>query len=120
MIPTQNWPNGIAITPDGKYAYVTDTNTATNQDGLVSVISTATNTVTATITVGGNPNHGVAITPDGKYVYVTNDDGAVAVISTATNTVTANITIGAQSTPLLPPQIGSVTIAKRLEPILRL
>ena len=49
--------------------------------------------MTATITVGGNPNQGVAITPDGKYVYVTNDDGAVAVISTATNSVTANITI---------------------------
>ena len=69
----------------------------TNQGGIVSVISIATNKVTATITVGGNPNHGVAITPNGKYVYVTNFDGTVDVISTATNTVTANITIGTQS-----------------------
>lgn len=92
-IPAQNWPTGIAITPDGKYAYVTDINSPTGQEGLVSVISTATNTLVAAITVGGNPNHGVAVTPDGKYVYITNNDGAVAVISTATNTVTANITI---------------------------
>ena len=53
--------------------------------------------MTATITIGGNPNQGVAITPNGEYVYVTNYDGAVTVISTATHTVTANITIGTQS-----------------------
>jgi YVTN family beta-propeller protein len=92
-ITGQNWPTGIAITPDGKYAYVTDINSPTGQEGYVSVISTTTNTLVATITIGGNPNHGVAVTPDGKYVYVTNNDGAVAVISTSTNTVTANITI---------------------------
>jgi YVTN family beta-propeller protein len=92
-ITGQNWPTGIAITPDGKYAYVTDINSPTGQEGYVSVISTETNTLVATITIGGNPNHGVAVTPDGKYVYVTNNDGAVAVISTSTNTVTANITI---------------------------
>lgn len=92
-ITGQNWPTGIAITPDGKYAYVTDINSPIGQEGYVSVISTETNTLVATITIGGNPNHGVAVTPDGKYVYVTNNDGAVAVISTSTNTVTANITI---------------------------
>ena len=58
---------GVAITPDGAYAYVTNYTTYT-----VSVISTATNTVTATVTVGSDP-YGVAVTPNGAYVYVTNE-----------------------------------------------
>ena len=56
----------MAITPDGKHAYV-----ANELDGTVSVITTATGAVSAPITVGKLP-HGVAITPDGKHAYVTN------------------------------------------------
>ena len=43
-------------------AYITNFN-----DGTVSVINTATNTVVATIPVGGHP-YGVAVTPDGGRV----------------------------------------------------
>ena len=82
-------PEGIAITPNGNYAYVT------NEGGTtVSVINTATNSVTATVTVGNGPV-GVAVTPDGKYAYVTNSGGTtVSVINTATNNVTATVTVG--------------------------
>ena len=38
------------------------------------MIATATNTVTATVTVGSHP-YGVAVTPNGLYVYVTNAAG---------------------------------------------
>ncbi len=52
------------------------------------MIDTATNTVTATITVGNGPRS-VAITPDGALAYVTNFGAdTVSVIDTATNTVT--------------------------------
>src|SRR5262249_44039721 len=66
--------------------------------GTVSVIDTASNTVTATIPVGIIP-YGVAVTPDGSTVYVANEDpathaGTVSVIATATNTVTATIPVG--------------------------
>ncbi len=48
----------------------------------VSVINPATNTVVATIPVGGGPN-GVAINPTNGLVYVTNDDSnTVSVVST--------------------------------------
>ena len=40
-----------------------------NLDNTVSVIDTATNTVTATVPVGSYPI-GVAVTPDGTKVYV--------------------------------------------------
>jgi YVTN family beta-propeller protein len=60
----------------------------------VSVIATATNTVTTTIPVVGGPN-GVAVTPDGSTVYVTNaGDNTVSAIATATNTITATIPVG--------------------------
>ncbi|MDF3293222.1 Ig-like domain repeat protein [Streptomyces silvisoli] len=88
-----NFPTGVAITPDGLHAYV-----ANEGSNNVSVIATATNTVTATVPVGTTP-FGVAITPDGLHAYVTNSgDNTVSVIATATNTVTATVPVG--TTPL--------------------
>ena len=71
-------------------AYITNVSSNT-----VSVIATATNTVTATIPVGSSTPVGVAVTPDGSKVYVANDPhNTVSVIATATNTVTATIPVG--------------------------
>jgi YVTN family beta-propeller protein len=89
-------PVSVAITPDGKHAYVT--NEGTNGAGdTVSVITTATGAVSP-ITVGSGPD-AVAFTPDGKQAYVTNSgtNGAgdtVSVITTATGAVSAPITVG--------------------------
>ena len=82
-------PSERRCTPDGSKVYVT--NAASN---TVSVIDTATNTVTATIPVGSG-RQGVAVTPDGSKVYVanTNSPGTVSVIDTATNTVTATVPV---------------------------
>jgi YVTN family beta-propeller protein len=64
-------------------AYITNVS-----DGTVSVIDTATNTVTATITVPSPNLWAVAVTPDGIKVYVVNEsDGTVSVISTVTDTI---------------------------------
>src|SRR5918993_1225982 len=59
-------------------AYVTNFS-----DNTVSVIDTATNTVTTTVSVGAGPR-GVAITPGGAFAYVANLSGTVSVIDTAT------------------------------------
>ena len=81
-------PSGVATTPDGAFAYVT------NQGGTVSVIETVTHTVVATVPVGAFAV-GVAITPDGAFAYVTNSGpDNVSVISTATNTVVETIDVG--------------------------
>jgi YVTN family beta-propeller protein len=97
-VPVGADPLGIAITPDGTKAYVTNYGTgslvifgnelSTSTD--VFVIDTATNTVIATVPVGGI---GVAVTPDGKKVYVTNGFENVSVIDTATNTVIATVPV---------------------------
>jgi YVTN family beta-propeller protein len=85
-VPSQ--PTGIALTPDGVFAYVT--NASSN---VVSVIGTATNTVVASVPVStATESFSVAITPNGAYAYVVVNQ-AVAVIATATHTVVANIPI---------------------------
>ncbi|MDH6284901.1 YncE family protein [Prescottella agglutinans] len=88
-VPVGSGSTGVAITPNGARAYVT--NMYTNS---VSVIDTATNTVTDTVPVGEQPR-GVAITPNGARAYVTNGYGnSVSVIDTATNTVTDTVPVG--------------------------
>ena len=68
---------GIAVTPNGKYAYVTDTNIIQGFAGnTVSVINTATNTVLGSPITVGSGALGIAITPDGKYAYVANNHDA--------------------------------------------
>jgi len=94
-----NTPYGIAITPDGQYAYI-----ANDAGGNVTVINTMTGGVLPNIAVGKLPV-GVSITPDGQYVYVTNlGDSSVSVIATASKTVVKTIRTGDLSRPSL---IGS-------------
>jgi YVTN family beta-propeller protein len=75
-------PAGVAITPDGRHAYV-----ASEISDVVSVIDAATATIGATITVGSGPV-GVAITPDGSHAYVTNFDAGTVVVIPAVPTLT--------------------------------
>lgn len=79
----------------GRSAYVTNL-----RGNSVSVVDTASGTVTATIPVGRFPE-GVAESPDASRVYVVNDgDNNVSVIDTATNTVTATVPVGAVPGPV--------------------
>ena len=104
-------PWGVAITPNGSYAYVTNYSSAN-----VSVIATATNTVVATVTVGANP-WGVAITPNGSYVYVANNGSSdVSVIekiltfSDSTINVAENINIDGLLTAATATVTGNSTV----------
>jgi len=107
-------PNGVAISPNGKNAYVT------RNDGTVSIIDTVTDKVKYTVicfwgrdtgTFGDGPI-GVAPTPDGKKVYVvcqrTNN---VFVIDAKTNTIKTVVPVG--SHPIAFGQfIGSIPVKK--------
>jgi YVTN family beta-propeller protein len=69
---------------------------ANNGSNDVSVIDTATNKVTATISVGSFPL-GVTVTPDGGNVYVTNTNSAtVSVIDPVSNKVIDRVSVGTQ------------------------
>ena len=117
-IPVQHGANGVAVNPEGTIAYVTSDNWTNSENtlsestgaklalimgtkehvtaskGIVSVIDTATNTVTATIPLGSGAR-GVIVNPNGKKVYVTTpSNNNVSVIDTATNKVTATVPVG--------------------------
>ncbi|MGH3930541.1 MAG: YncE family protein, partial [Pseudonocardiaceae bacterium] len=64
VMPVGDAPYGVAVTPDGRRAYITNFGSDS-----VSVIDTVNNTVTGTIAVGVGP-YGVVVTPDGR-VYIT-------------------------------------------------
>lgn len=87
-------------------AYITNTSA-----GTVSVIDTATNTVTATIAVGGTDT-GVAVSPDGSKVYIGSfDTNTVSVIATATNRVIATIAVPSPLGVAVSPDGGKVYVA---------
>lgn len=83
-------PNGIAITPDGRYAYVANNNnnSVPGADN-VSVIDTATNKLVTTINDASfNEPYTVTINAAGTRAYVTNSNSTtVTIIDIATNTV---------------------------------
>lgn len=86
--PVQDSLEGMAVAPDGSSVYVT-----VGDQHEVAVISTATNTVSATIT-GLEQPVGVAVNAAGTTAWVSQlnaGNGSVAVIDTATDTVTGTI-----------------------------
>ena len=92
VIPVAAGPQSGAITPDGKFAYVTSTNTHS-----LTVLDMATNAVVGSIPISAGPPQYVAFTPDGKTAYISvydelhNTGNAVLVLDTASRTVTASI-----------------------------
>ncbi|MCO1602776.1 YncE family protein [Desulfosporosinus nitroreducens] len=97
-LPDDSFPKGVAITPDGSRAYVTNRGTPDS----VTVINTATNTIVTTIPLpDGSDPAGIAITPDGSRAYVTNSGtpDSVTVINTATNTILTTIPLPDGSNP---------------------
>ncbi len=74
----------------------------------MSVISTTTDTLTATIPVGSGPL-GVAVTPGHPKAYVTNSNSkSVSVINTATDTPTATIPVGSEPLDVAFGTVGKV------------
>ncbi len=88
-IPLAETPEGVAAAPDGKTVWVTS-----YRADQVSRIDTATNTVTATVTVD-NPR-AVAVRPDGDRVYVASQvhNGVLTAIDTRTGLVTGTTELG--------------------------
>lgn len=79
-IPVGNEPRYVALHPNDRYAYVTNT-----VDGTVSVIDLSLEKPAVSgqpVQVGSEPR-GIAITPNGKYLYVANHTaGNISVIRT--------------------------------------
>ena len=94
-IPTGEDPESIAITPNGKRAFVV--NFVGNS---VTVIETASRAPVATLPLPSNGER-IAISPDGKTAYATSESKEkVVVINTETATETGTITVGPEASAL--------------------
>jgi YVTN family beta-propeller protein len=70
-------PTNLAVTPDGSQVWVAVTGPQTGlpSKGAISVISTATNTVTATLHLPATDPRRIAFSPSGAFAYVTTSQG---------------------------------------------
>jgi YVTN family beta-propeller protein len=90
-IPLGRYPRGIAVSPDGKVAYV-----AIMGETRVAKVNLHDYQVTWIEGVGVGPRH-VVLSPDGRHLYVTNNKGgSVSKVDTATGEVVAEQHTGNQ------------------------
>ena len=89
LVPVGQDPEAVAVTPDGSQAWVADTGPETGVPtlGAISVVSTATDTVTSTLSLPLADPRAITFSPSGATAYVTTAEGLV-IISTATVKVT--------------------------------
>jgi serine/threonine protein kinase, bacterial len=88
-IPVGKSPDGVALSPDERTAYVVNID-----DDTISVIDLPARSTVATIGVGDRPIS-VAVHPDGRTAFVTNNESrSVSVIDTATRAVVAQLPVG--------------------------
>ncbi|MEO8018032.1 MAG: hypothetical protein ABI769_09480 [Pseudomonadota bacterium] len=91
-VPVGKEPRFVAVSPDDKYAYVTNA-----FDGTMSIIDLTAATpvaIGAAINVGVEPR-GIAVTPNGTYAFIAqNTVGEVAVVRLSNYEVVASIHVG--------------------------
>jgi YVTN family beta-propeller protein/YD repeat-containing protein len=86
-------PQGVALSPEGQTAFVTNSGSDT-----VSDVSTSTITASGSASTGNTPS-GVAVAPDGSVYLVANEGaGTVSVFSGSTSTLLATVTVGTDPT----------------------
>lgn len=82
--------DAVKVNPNGKQVF------ALRSSGTVSIIDTASNTVSQTVTVGNNI-YDLDITPDGSRVYVSTAAGTVIIIDAKTGVIIGNaISVGSE------------------------
>jgi YVTN family beta-propeller protein len=87
----------VAVTPDGRFAYVSIFGYPTTPTGTVWVIDLARRATKTTITTPDSGNEGSNVSPNGRFVFVTDFLTAqVSVIDTHDNQIVANIPVGSE------------------------
>lgn len=103
--PSFYTPYGVAVSKDGKYAFVANNGNDLDPGKTVSVIDLEAMAVIKVIEVGNQP-FGVAVSPDGTKVYVTNQytdspNGSLSIIDIQTlEVVTTVANVGKNPTAL--------------------
>ena len=86
------FPNYVQVAPNGQFAYITNQGTR-----VVTVLDTATDQVSATISIPQGPPQAVSFSPDSRTAYVSvygsHSVPAIVFIDTATRKVTATVPV---------------------------
>ncbi len=101
-IPVGKTPAYVQVAPNGKFAYIANQNA-----GVITVFSTATDTISGIINIPQGSPQFISFSPDSRTAYVSifngnsyaNDDDAVhliAFVNTATRTVTGTVQVNNQ------------------------
>jgi YVTN family beta-propeller protein len=97
-------PRCIAVSPDDRFAFVTNA-----ISGTVSVVSLAQRRVVKEIKVGIEPR-GCALTPDGSLLYVANHtEGTVSIIDTASLAVAGAVQVGGRPWAIAITDAGNIS-----------
>jgi len=92
------FPQDVAITPSGRFAYVSLLDFSGGTGG-VWVVNLKTRSTVTVINTGDPLVHGIGMTPDGEFVFATNfssGSNSVTVIDTDTNSIVTTIPTGPQ------------------------
>ena len=113
LIPAGTTPGFAAISPSGRQVYIANRGGGRPTGGLLTVVDTATDTVSTQIQIPEGPAQYLAFAPDGSRLYVSiftesgRGPNKVDVIDTATNTITASIDVGSRPFALAASPDGS-------------
>ena len=113
LIPVGPTPGFAAASPSGRLVYVANRGGGQPTGGLLTVIDTSTDAVTAHIPIPDGPARYLAFSPDGTRLYVSVSTASgrgpdkVDVVDTSSNTVITAINVGLRPTALAVAPDGS-------------
>jgi PKD repeat protein len=96
-------PEGIAVTPDGKTAYVVSDTDVDFEPATVTPVDLVTRTAEPQITLPPGQPTGVAVAPDGKTAYVVDAETGPGVVGSI---IPINVATNTPGTPILVPNLS--------------
>ncbi len=97
-VPNSDVPSGVAVTPNGQYAYVITSNTPYRIYQINAQNYAVTQVSLGSFSALANPPVGIVASPDSQHMYISDLNGLVTEITVSSNTFTTQIATGISHT----------------------